>query len=138
MLLGVLLFTGPPGHAQTFNRRFDFFDNGQTQTAFDVEVLSDSTYAVILGSAEEDSLGPNLYFSYYSIGLINIDRNGTRTYQQRFVYPEHGILPGWSNCCDTLGGGGFIVGGTVGDTLGNLHIDLIAFDELGDSIWTQE
>ena len=135
--LGVLFFIGTPCNAQTFNRRFDLLANGLSQTAFNVEVRDDSTYTVILGSAEEDSIGPDLYFGHYSIGVIFVDKYGNSTLQKRFTHPWHGILPGWSNCCDTIENG-YIVGGTVDDTLGNLHVDLIAFDETGDTIWTHE
>ena len=102
LALGMLFSTGSPCNAQNFNRRFDLLDNGQTQTGFDIEVLPDSSYAVVLTSAEEDSLAPNLYFSYYSIGLMGIDQSGAKTFQQRYVYPMRGIFAGWSNCCDTL------------------------------------
>ena len=138
LALGVLFSTGSPCNAQNFNRRYDPFGQQLAQVGFDIENWSDSSYVFIAYSATEDSLGPDLYFYGAAIVLSRISLAGEQLSERSFTFPWHGIVPGWSNCCDTLAGDGYIVGGTVDDTLGNLHIDLIAFNGMGDTIWTHE
>jgi hypothetical protein len=138
LALGVLLSASAPCNAQNFNRRYDPFGQQLAQVGFDIEDRSDSSFVFIAYSATEDSLGPDLYFYGAAIVLTRISWTGNQLSEQSYTYPWHGIVPGWSNCCDTLAGGGYIVGGTVDDTLGNMHIDLIALDGIGDTIWTHE
>lgn len=136
--LVALLSAATSCDAQNFNRRYDPLGQQLAQVGFDMEIRSDGSYVFVAYSATEDSLGPELYFSGSTIVLTTISLTGEGLSERSFTYPWHGIDPGWSNCCDTIVGGGYIVGGTVGDTVGNLHIDLIAFDEIGDTIWTHE
>jgi hypothetical protein len=127
---------------QTFNKRYDLREIGKPQSAWGVEALPppySGEYLIIQGSTETDTIEPGLYFTHYAIGLTKIDGNtGEKLWDKRFYPDWHGILPGWANCCDSLPGGGVVVGGSKQDTLQNLGVFLVAFDAEGDTIFTSD
>lgn len=128
-----------PTSGQTFNRRFDLRDNGRPQTAWGIEHMSTNNYLLIQASGETDTISPGLFFSYYAIGLTAVDGyNGDKLWDKRFNVDWHGVVPGWANCCDSLPGGGVVIGGSKQDTLQNLSAFLIVFDAQGDTVFTRD
>lgn len=95
---------------QGFNERFDLFGYGFAQTAFGIERIP-TGYCVISGSSDYDSLGLDSFFFHASVVHTFLDHNGDLLSEVRNWRPYHSSLPGWANCCDTIPGGGFIVGG---------------------------
>ncbi len=131
-----LLFIEALAFGQGFNRRFDLFGNDFAQTAFDIERTQDG-YCVIGGSSDYDSLGVDSYFFHASVVHTFIDNDGTLQSEKRNWRLLHGALPGWANCCDTIPGGGFVVGGSSEDTTGFDEVYLMRFNDEGDTLWTR-
>ncbi len=137
ILLGILLlFVETLSIAQGFNKRYDAFNWGFAQTAFGVEPFTDG-YLVASGSSDYDSIAPGEYFFHASVLLTRIDGNGVKLWEKRSWRPYHSSLPGWSNCCDTIPGGGYVVGGASEDTTGFDEVYLMRFDANGDTLWTK-
>ncbi|MBK7383272.1 MAG: T9SS type A sorting domain-containing protein [Flavobacteriales bacterium] len=57
--------------------------------------------------------------------------------EHRSYRPYHSAFAGWSNCCDTIPGGGYVVGGASEDTTGFDEVYLMRFDANGDTLWTK-
>jgi len=121
---------------QGFNRRYDAFGNERPQTALGIERTHDG-YCVLSGGSVVDSLGPDQFFTHGVVYLQFVDANGTLVAETKTWRPWHTSVAGWSNCCDTIPGGGFVVGGASEDTLGNDEIYLMRFDTEGDTLWTR-
>ncbi|MBK6626577.1 MAG: T9SS type A sorting domain-containing protein [Flavobacteriales bacterium] len=130
LLIEVLAF------GQGFNKRLDPFGWGYAQEAFGIE-RTNGGYTVISGSADYDSIGLGLYFFHVSVHLAFIDEQGNLLGEKRAWRPMHSAFPGWANCCDTIPGGGYVVGGASEDTLGNGEVYLMRFDAVGDTLWTK-
>lgn len=126
-----------PAWGQTYNKRFDLRENGRFQTCFDIEQWNES-YLLVQGSFELDTLGPNLYATYTTIALTRIANSGEKIWDKRMVIPWHATVPGWANCCDSMPGGGVVVGGSRQDTLQNLAVLLVVFDANGDTVFTRD
>jgi hypothetical protein len=121
---------------QGFNRRYDAFGWGNAQTAFGIERHA-AGYVVTSGSYDTDSLGPDLWLTHVSVILTYLDMNGVKLSEKRTYRPYHGTYPGWANCCDTVPGGGYVVGGTSEDTTGFDEVYLMRFDADGDTLWAK-
>lgn len=121
---------------QGFNARYDAFGWGFAQTAFGIEHTA-SGFSVISGSSDCDSISPTECFFHASVLLTFLDSEGNKTGESRSWRPDHGSLPGWANCCDTIPGGGYIVGGASEATDGSDEVYLMRFDANGDTLWTK-
>lgn len=121
---------------QSFNKRYDFMGWGYAQTAFNIEIRPDG-FITIGGGTDHDTIGPGQVFSHGSVHLTMIDLYGQKLWEKRAFRPFHTSLPGWSNCCDTIPGGGYVVGGTSEDTTGFDEVYLMRFDAQGDTLWTR-
>lgn len=130
MLIGVLAF------GQGFNQRYDAFGWGNAQTAFGVEVTS-TGFTILGGSSDCDSISPTECFFHGSVQLTAIDWNGEVTWEKRAWRPMHSAFAGWANCCDTIPGGGYIVGGASEAIDGSDEVYLMRFDANGDTLWTR-
>jgi hypothetical protein len=135
-LLVILLMVEALAHGQGFNRKYDAFGQGFAQGGFNVELLLDGYLSISTG-ADLDSIGPDLWLSHYSVLLTRIDADGERLWEKRSYRPFHGTTAGWSNCCDTIPGGGYVVGGASEDTTGFDEVYLMRFDAEGDTLWTK-
>jgi hypothetical protein len=135
-LLSILLTVEALAWSQGFDRRYDAFGWGYAQTALGIESLPDG-YMVISGSSDYDSIAPGQFFFHASVLLTKIDLLGEKVWERRSWRPFHGALPGWSNCCDTIPGGGYVVGGASEDTTGFNEVYLMRFDAEGDTLWTK-
>jgi hypothetical protein len=136
LLLAICLLVEALAFSQGFNRRYDAFGWGYAQTAFGIETLPDG-YMVFSGSSDYDSIAPGQFFFHASVLLTKIDLFGEKVWERRSWRPFHGALPGWSNCCDTIPGGGYVVGGASEDTTGFDEVYLMRFDTEGDTLWTR-
>ena len=121
---------------QGFNKRHDAFGWGYAQTTFGVESLPDG-YMVISGSSDYDSIAPGLWQFHASVLLTWLDMGGNKVMERRSWRPYHSAFAGWANCCDTVPGGGYIVGGSSEDSTGYDEVYLMRFDALGDTLWTR-
>lgn len=130
MLVCVLAF------GQGFNKRFDFAGWEFAQTALGVEILPDG-YLTIGAGTDYDSIGPGLFFSHGSVHLTRFDLNGELLWEKRAFRPFHSSVAGWTDCCDTIPGGGYVVGGASEDTTGFDEVYLMRFDANGDTLWTK-
>lgn len=130
MLVAALAF------GQGFNKRHDAFANGFAQTGFGVELLPDG-FMIISGSDDYDSIAPGTSFFHGSVLLTKIDPSGNTIWEKRSWRPFHSAFAGWSNCCDTIPGGGYVVGGASEDTTGFDEVYLMRFDANGDTLWTR-
>ncbi len=134
--LVLILLVESLAYGQGFNKRYDAWGNGDAQTAFGIELLPDG-YVVISGSSDYDSIAPGEWLFHASVLLTRIDQAGSKLWEKRTWRPFHGSLPGWANCCDTLAGGGYVIGGTSEDTTGMEVVDLMHFNAEGDTLWTR-
>jgi Secretion system C-terminal sorting domain len=131
-----LLLVESLAFGQGFNRRFDLFGNGFAQGAWGIEKTT-AGYCILGSSSDYDSIGPGEYFFHASVVHTFVDANGWLIDERRSWRPIHSAFPGWANCCDTIPGGGFVVGGSSEDTLGNDEVYLMRYNALGDTLWTR-
>ncbi len=127
-----------PSWGQTFNMRYDLRENNRAQVSWDLEFTSNNAFMIIQGSDELDTIAPGLYFNFNGIGITRIENDGTKAWDKRFAYPFHGTFVGWANCCDSMPGGGVVIGGSKQDTLQNLAVFLMVFDAEGDTVFTRD
>jgi hypothetical protein len=123
---------------QTFNKRYDLREVGRAQVAWNLERASNGAFLIVQGSFETDTLDSNLFFSFSTVALTRIDQNGEKAWDKRLVIPWHAVATGWANCCDSMPGGGVVIGGSKQDTLQNLSAFLIVFDAEGDTVFTRD
>jgi hypothetical protein len=90
------------------------------------------------GSYETDTVDTNLFFSFSTVALTRIDQDGEKIWDKRLIIPWHATASGWANCCDSLPGGGVVIGGSKQDTLQNLAVFLMVFDAQGDTVFTRD
>jgi hypothetical protein len=135
-LTAATLLVGALALGQGFNERYDAFGWGYSQTGFGVE-FAPGGYAVLSGSSDYDSIAPGNWQFHGSVLITWLDGNGLKTNERRSWREMHSAFAGWANCCDTVPGGGFVVGGSSEDSLGNDEVYLMRFDALGDTLWTK-
>ncbi len=121
---------------QGFNERYDAFGWGFPQEAYGVERTT-SGYTIITSSADCDSISPDECFFHASVLLTHIGLTGNKIWEKRSWRPVHSTFAGWANCCDTIPGGGYIVGGNSEATDGSDEVYLMRFDANGDTLWTK-
>ena len=121
---------------QGFNKRFDAFGWGFQQEGYGIEFTSDG-FTILSSSADCDSISPEECFLHASVLLTRIDQNGAALWQKRSWRANHSAFAGWANCCDTIPGGGYIVGGASEATDGSDEVYLMRFDANGDTLWTR-
>ena len=121
---------------QGLNKRYDAFGQGYAQGSYGLERAVDG-YTIFSFSYEPDTVAPDSLLATCSLILQHIDEQGTLAWQRRYHRPMHQEFLGWADCCDTVPGGGFVVGG------GSKNIDnvdearLVRFNAQGDSLWSQ-
>ena len=135
-LFFVSLFIEALAMGQGFNERYDAFGWGYTQTGFNIE-RNELGYCVISTSYDVDSLGPDFFLSHYSVLLSTINDQGVLLSENRAYRSLHSSTAGWANCCDTIPGGGYIVGGASEAIDGSDEVYLMRFDANGDTLWTR-
>jgi hypothetical protein len=135
LTVAMLLF-GVLAMGQGFNERYDAFGWNDPQGGWNIEARGEG-FALISGMTNTDSLGPSFFLTHGSVLITFIDANGAKLGEQRSYRPFHTSTAGWANCCDTIPGGGYVVGGASEDTLGNDEVYLMRFDALGDTLWTK-
>ena len=123
-------------YAQSFNNRYDAFDWGFPQDGYGIE-LTTTGYIAFTSSDDCDSISPEVCFGHVSVLLTNIQYDGSIAWQRRSWRPGHSAFAGWANCCDTVPGVGYIVGGSSEATDGSDEIYLMRFDANGDTLWTK-
>ncbi|HRH69329.1 MAG TPA: T9SS type A sorting domain-containing protein [Flavobacteriales bacterium] len=122
--------------SQAFNKRFDAFGWGFEQTALGIEGGAGG-FTICTTSSDCDSISPTECFFHGSVLLTRIDAYGNVLWEKRSWRPNHTAVAGWANCCDTIPGGGFIVGGASEAPDGSDEIYLMRFDANGDTLWTR-
>ncbi len=135
-LLAIALFVEALAYGQGFNYRYDAFGWGYAQTSFGIELLPDG-YMVIGGSSDYDSIAPGIWQFHASVLLTWLDADGVKIMERRSWRANHSAFAGWANCCDTIPGGGYVVGGSSEDSLGSDEVYLMRFDADGDTLWTR-
>lgn len=95
--------------AQTFNARFDLFDQGGSQTGWGVEILPNDDALVIFSG------GYTLEGLYYSSGVssVVVGPNGDFSDGFRFHVPARANYTGWANCFSPRQDGGYFMGGAT-------------------------
>jgi hypothetical protein len=123
---------------QSFNKRYDFHEQGRAQSALGIE-QSLGSYLIIQLTSETDTLESGTYFSHPSVGVTRIDAvTGEKSWDRSFHPEGHGAGAGWANGTDSMPGGGVVVGGSKQDTLQNLSALLMVFDAQGDTVFTRD
>jgi hypothetical protein len=135
-LLVALLLVEALAFGQGFNLRYDRAGLGRPQDAWGLE-QSANGYVSISGSYDADSVTGDTFLFHVSVLLTFIDQEGYKIAERRSFRSDHSTFPGWANCCDTIPGGGFVVGGSSESTLGNDEVYLMRFNALGDTLWTR-
>lgn len=136
VLVAAMLLIEALAYGQGFNKRYDAFDWNTDQTGFGIEV-NNQGYLTISVSGDYDSIAPGSWFYHASVLLTRIDTEGNKSWEKRVWRPLHGAFAGWANCCDTIPGGGYVVGGSSEDTLGRDEVYLMRFNAEGDTLWTR-
>ncbi len=135
-LLGVAWCCLLGAHAQAYNRRYDAFGQGFAQGSYGLE-RSVVGHVVFSFSYEPDTITPDSLLATYSIILQQIDNQGNLNWQRRYHRPVHQEFLGWADCCDTVPGGGFVVGGSSQNIDDVDETRLVRFDAQGDSLWSR-
>jgi hypothetical protein len=136
LLLAICLLVEALAFSQGFNRKYDFLGLGTAQTALNIELLADG-YLTIGGGTDYDSIAPGEFFVHGSVHQTRIGSNGGVLWERRAFRPHHSALPGLTNCCDTIPGGGYVSGGSSEDTTGFDEAYLMRFNTQGDTLWTK-
>ena len=123
-------------YSQGFNKRYDAFGQGYAQGSYGIE-RTGTGYVVLSGSFEPDTVAPDSFLTAYSIILQQIDGQGTMGWQHRYHRPLHFEFLGWADCCDTVFGGGYVVGGGSKNIDGVDEARLVRFNAQGDSLWSR-
>ena len=123
-------------NAQGFNERYDAFGQGFAQGSYGLE-RSGSGYTVFSVSFEPDTITPDSLLATYSIILQHIDAEGVLGWQRRYHRPIHREFLGWADCCDTIPGGGYVVGGSSQNINNVDEARLVRFNAQGDSLWSR-
>ncbi|MDX9750881.1 MAG: kelch repeat-containing protein, partial [Flavobacteriales bacterium] len=134
--LAALLLVETLAMGQGFNERYDAFGLGYQQSATDIVILEQG-YTVFSVSSDYDSLSPGEWFFHASALLTHVDIAGNKIWEKRAWRALHNTVTGWANCCDTIPGGGYIVGGASEDTTGYDEVYLMRFNAAGDTLWTR-
>ena len=133
---GICLLVGALALGQGFNRRYDAFDLGREQGAWGLEE-NPTGFTVISFSYDADSISPDSSFFHVTTLFTFLDPYGTKLTEHRNFRAWRGTYPGWSNCCDTIPGGGYAVGGGV-ESIDQVHeVCLQRITSLGDTLWTR-
>ncbi len=123
--------------AQGFNKRYDAFGQGYAQGAYGLE-RSSSGHVIFSFSYEPDTIGPDSVVGGYIIILHGLDEGGNLQWQKRYRRPLHGVYLGWADCCDTVPGGGYVVGGSSEQYwTGVGEARVVRFNAQGDSLWSR-
>ncbi|MDX9751764.1 MAG: hypothetical protein RBT71_11830, partial [Flavobacteriales bacterium] len=134
--MAALLLVEALAYGQGFNKRYDAFVLGYMQTAFGIEQHGEN-FMIISGSDDYDSITPGEWLFHGSVLLTQIDPQGNKLWEMRTWRPDHSAFAGWANCCDTIPGGGYVVGGASEDTTGYDEVYLMRFNAAGDTLWTR-
>ncbi len=118
---------------QTFNRRYDPFGQGYTQTAWDIERNGSNGFAVVVITNFEDSL--NIYLT---VALIRIDSAGEVLSEDLMISGLNSIYAGWANCAAIGPDGEVIIGGAVLPYVGLIRPVVFSFAANGDSLWYRD
>ncbi len=121
--------------AQGFNKRYDAFGQNNLQDGWDIEPNLGG-YLTIGGSYEPDTLTDGSLVGSYTAILTQIDLNGQVLWQRRTKVPWYAVYLGWTNCCDTIPGGGIVAGGTIEDTSHTFSARLVRYTTSADTLWT--
>jgi len=139
LILLMLLLNVWSALGQTFNKRYDFDGQLRAQSAGDIEFAAGGSLTIVQLTSALDTVAPGLYFTHPAIGLTRIDGDtGNKLWDKRFSPVGYGAGPGWANCCDTIPGGGIVIGGAKQDTLQQLSALLMVFDAQGDTVFTRD
>ncbi|MDQ3099899.1 MAG: T9SS type A sorting domain-containing protein [Bacteroidota bacterium] len=136
LILVLLFFIETLALGQGFNKRYDCFGWNTDQTGFGIEQNAQG-YVTFAVSGDYDSISPGQWFYHASVLLTHIDEQGNKIWEKRTWRPDHSAFAGWANCCDTIPGGGYIVGGSSEDTTGLDEVYLMRFNAEGDTLWTR-
>jgi hypothetical protein len=81
---------------------------------------------------------PDSLVGTYALILQGLNDAGTLLWEKRYRRDHHGEFLGWADCCDTVPGGGFVVGGSGEEYwTGVDEARLVRFDVQGDSLWSR-
>ncbi|QQR85498.1 MAG: T9SS type A sorting domain-containing protein [Flavobacteriales bacterium] len=130
------VFVGALAMGQGFNRRYDAFYQQRPQDAWGIERTAQG-YTVISGSYDADSISPDSSFFHVTTLFTFLDGSGTKLSEHRNFRAWRGTFPGWANCCDTVPGGGYAVGGGVQSIDQVNEICLQRISPQGDTLWTR-
>jgi hypothetical protein len=122
--------------AQGFNKRYDAFGQGFVQGSYGIE-RAGTGWLVLSGSYEPDTLGPDSVVGQYRFVLTTIDEDGAIIVEQRYRAAGYSSYLGWSDCCDTVQSGGYIVGGSSLSYDQVVEARLVRFNAQGDSLWSR-
>ena len=123
--------------AQGFNRRYDGFGQGFVQGSYGLE-QSGGGWVIFSGSYEPDTIAPDSILGSYRYVFTFLDDAGDVVAEKRFIHAGHSTFLGWADCCDSIPGGGFVIGG--GSKTYGTNVDearLVRFNAQGDSLWSR-
>ena len=122
--------------AQGYNKRYDAFGQGFAQGAFGLEQNAAGN-TLFSGSFEPDTVSLDSLLATYALILQRTDQDGNVQWQRRYHRPIHREFLGWADCCDTVTGGGFVIGGSSQNISNVIEARLLRFDAQGDSLWSR-
>lgn len=123
--------------AQGFNRRYDGFGQGFVQGSYGLERSGDG-WVVLSGSFEPDTITVDSILGSYRYLFTFLDGTGDVVSEKRYIHAGHSTFLGWADCCDSIPGGGFVIGGSS-RTYGTDVIEarLVRFNTQGDPLWSR-
>lgn len=130
------MLAGTLAMGQGFNQRYDAFDQGREQVGWGLERTA-TGYTVISYSYDVDSISPDSSLFHASVLFTFLDLNGEKVTEHRNYRTWRATYPGWANCCDTIPGGGYVVGGNVESLDQVFEACLMRVGTNGDTLWTR-
>ncbi|MGV9013752.1 MAG: hypothetical protein ACOH13_14255, partial [Flavobacteriales bacterium] len=122
--------------AQGFNRHYDAYSAHFAQGSYGIENADDG-WMVFSFSYEPDTITPDSILGIFVIVLQRLDTEGNVTLEKRIQYPGHSIFLGWADCCDSIIGGGFVIGGGSTSYTDVIEARLMRLNAEGDTLWTR-
>ncbi len=113
------------GHAQIFNKKYDFYIN--SGASFNVEQIAHDSLLITTS---------NFIPSGLSISSVLLNFNGDSLRKRTYQDSLKNLYMGWANSMNPTHDGGFIMGGGYKDTATDYGY-LVKFNRFGDTIWTR-
>jgi hypothetical protein len=118
---------------QTFNRRYDTFQQGYAQAAWSIDPNGTDGYAVTVATFLEDSLN-----IYVTVAMVRLNTGGSVLSETTMLNGLYSYYAGWANSAQRTRDGGLVIGGGARPPGSFSNASLMRYGSNGDSIWLKD